>query len=638
MHLMEDDNTMAMRDATNKEDEPPRRVARSHKRRSKTAAFKGMMSDMSDRSFGSILGGRKGGRRETPCNSDIDLDSDSDTDASDGESSTVGIALPTSIQPIDESSKMRRRRRSGRSGDGDAMKNTSSRRKSNRSRDLSGMIPPMRRVRSGSSRMAMLGGRKSVSEEFADSEESSGVLQNASWGGRTPQRVTPGRSKSSSAMAMLGRGTGVMRNRDVPPKPGRKTELSPIARTPARAMSRAKLPALSLRSKSACSDIMEMQNALAAGANDAAPKRPTRNSADTAPKSPVRRTISGSSSLRRNMSATKALGSLASRSKSAASDLMAMQQALAGGISTTGLTRKPSMLSRRAVSREEPEQDPLFIELAKWNPREEEDRAKYDDVAVKRLLRRKPDAARAKYEFKLGGRGNLSVLRYPLSALVALGASVETIRAAVKACPEALRPSQDFRSTALHAACSTNTNLEVVKFLYSKYPNAVKDTTNYVYLPLHNACQAGLPEPCSLDLIKFLVDAYPEGLMTINKLGDTPVRTAQRNKHVLPEVLSYLEEETDRVFNMDENEVTRRSVLERQSWGSGQMNDDASRVAAILNQSLNGLNWTEHSSADNSSSELDASYRLKMNDTSEKSFDADEEGSCLLSTLPRLDE
>jgi Ankyrin repeats (many copies) len=249
--------------------------------------------------------------------------------------------------------------------------------------------------------------------------------------------------------------------------------------------------------------------------------------------------------------------------------------------------------------------EPLFVEMASWNPLDADDRARYDDAAVRRILTWNPDAARARYEVKLGGRGHLMVSRYPLSMLVALGASVETVRLATKACPAALHPSEEFRSTPLHTACTFNTSLEVVRYLYHKYPEAIKQTTNYVYLPIHNACQTGIPEPCSLEMIQFLVEAYPEGLMTINKLGDTPLRTAQRNKHITEVVLEYLQEETERVFSLEENENIRDEVVERQSWGSKQGSSFSSmKLNSLSSPDFSFTDWSRLSEAETSTQEI----------------------------------
>ena len=269
-----------------------------------------------------------------------------------------------------------------------------------------------------------------------------------------------------------------------------------------------------------------------------------------------------------------------------------MQKGLAGaaGRSTPGRSQSSILLGSRATPGREIECDELISDIVKWSPLDTEDRAKYEevDVTVKRLLRRKPDAVRAMYEFRLGGRGNPTVKRYPLSHLVAMGASEQVVRLAIKACPEALQPSKDFRSTALHSACSFNTSLEVVKCIYQKYPEAIKETTNYVFLPLHNACQTSTPEPCSLELVKFLVETYPSGLMTMNKLGDTPLRTAQRNESISKDVLDYLEQETQRVLSMAENATQKKSIEERQAWGSKEMRNSNSNRAVLDN--------TDHSS------------------------------------------
>lgn len=214
------------------------------------------------------------------------------------------------------------------------------------------------------------------------------------------------------------------------------------------------------------------------------------------------------------------------------------------------------------------EQDPVFFSMIKYNPMDAQERAKYDDLAVKKYIKRHPEALKAKYDFQVGGRGRLTVSRYPLSALVALGASLSVVRFAIKVNPSALEASKDFHSTALHTACSFNTDMKVVRYIYNKCPSAITETTKLVYLPLHNACQASKEETPMLEVIQFLVEEYPEGLMEINKLGDTPLRMAQRNSSMPKEVLELLEEETEKVFALEENSERLKCVRERQSWGS----------------------------------------------------------------------
>ena len=218
------------------------------------------------------------------------------------------------------------------------------------------------------------------------------------------------------------------------------------------------------------------------------------------------------------------------------------------------------------IKEEDLEQDSTFFGMICFNPSNSEELAQYNDCAVKKYIRRHPEAFKVTYDFQVGGRGRLTVARYPLYALVALGASLSTIKAAIKAHPAALKASKDFNSTVLHAACSVlKPDMDVVKYIYTKHPQAIRETTKLVYLPLHNACQTSVP---SFELVKFLVEEYPEGLMCITKLGDTPLRCAQRNKAMPEEILQFLEKETSRVFGLEENSALFETIQERQSWGS----------------------------------------------------------------------
>ena len=212
-------------------------------------------------------------------------------------------------------------------------------------------------------------------------------------------------------------------------------------------------------------------------------------------------------------------------------------------------------------------QDPKFFELIQLNPSDPQERAKFDEKQVKRYIRQNPGAVKAVYDFPVGGRGQQTVSRHPLSALVALGASRSLVKAAIKANPTALKACKDFGSTALHTACSFDTDMDVVRYLHEKHPQAIQGTTKLVFLPLHNACAKTNP---SLEMIQFLVQEYPKGLLAINKLGDTPVRTAQRNASASKEVLAYLEEETLKVSSLEENQDVWEEVSARQSWGSHQ--------------------------------------------------------------------
>lgn len=244
-------------------------------------------------------------------------------------------------------------------------------------------------------------------------------------------------------------------------------------------------------------------------------------------------------------------------------------------------TLKALGVRRRSSATKTFDQDPEFFSMINFDLTDAQDRANYDDIAVKKYIRRCPEALKAKYDFPVGGRSRLTISRYPLSTLVALGASLSTVKLAIKANHSALQASLDFQSTVLHTACSSApTNMDVVRYIYNKYPAAIRATTKLVFLPLHNACQAKQP---NLELVQFLVEEHPDALMAINKLGDTPLRTAQRNKDMQPEVLEFLNGETSQVFSLEENSEIYERVQTRQSWGRQDFSELA-RVATCATE------------------------------------------------------
>lgn len=352
--------------------------------------------------------------------------------------------------------------------------------------------------------------------------------------------------------------------------------------------------------KSACSDLAAMQLAL----GKVAVKTTVKTTA-LGVKTTARGVTGGSAAIMGGLRATK----------SACADLAEMQKALgvariagatiagaaSSGIST--IASGTSLSSNNSMMISEVEPDPMFVEMMQWNPLDPDDRAKYDDVNVRRQIRRNPDALKAKYNVQMG---RSTVIRSPLSTIIALGASLETVRAAIKAHPEGLRASSSLRTTPLHTACSFDTDILVVRYLYHKYPGAIASTTKHVFLPLHNACQMAEP---NLEMIKFLVECYPEGLTEINKLGDTPLRIAERNEATPEEVLEYLEVETERVFSQcEENELKRKDILARQSWGSKELILDALQMHmddtdhTTISTAL--LEESEHSTSEEFSSEF----------------------------------
>jgi len=193
--------------------------------------------------------------------------------------------------------------------------------------------------------------------------------------------------------------------------------------------------------------------------------------------------------------------------------------------------------------KEELEKDLDLLELIHHQPWKPEDRAKYDDDAVYWYANQHPKSFRVRYDFDKQNRGKIS--NFPLLRIVSLGASLRTVEAVVRAYPPALvKRHHQHRTSALHSACSYPSLFQVgvIQFLLEHNPGAVSQTNCHAFLPIHNACSAGLPSPIGLEAIQILVEAYPESIVQSNKLGDTPLQAARRNTKSLPDVICYLEE------------------------------------------------------------------------------------------------
>lgn len=466
--------------------------------------------------------------------------------------------------------------------------------KSNRSKS------PFRRTRSAVDTPTVLRNAKGeviTLDDYDDDDETSGRSGSAS-----PKRSNspPRRSVSSSVLlataSMLGTvAKGSITKADLSPRiPNKKSKSLDSPPSHPGGDNALRMPALGRGlSLGSAASIMALKRK---GTSSPSPDRdelPLRRSRSGRARGPLSR---GDSTLGRGLRATK----------SACSDLAAMQMAIGGAVVLGGgaavigglratksacadLADMPKSLgtSKNQKLPSEAQPDPLFEEMVTWNATDPEDRAKFDDAEVKRLIRRNPDALQAKYTVQVG---RFSTQRSALSTIVALGASLDTVRHAIKAHPAALKACNCFRSTPLHTAVSFNTDMLVVRYLYHKHPEAIKATTQHVFLPLHNACQKKNP---SLETIQFLVEEYPEGLTQINKLGDTPLRIAERNETTPLEVLQFLEEATERVFSQDDvTEKKRKEVEMRQSWGSKELRLMASKE--LLKEALGGVDGTDH--------------------------------------------
>lgn len=179
--------------------------------------------------------------------------------------------------------------------------------------------------------------------------------------------------------------------------------------------------------------------------------------------------------------------------------------------------------------------DPELLALLSLNAWVDDDRQRYDNEAVLRVMETNPSAACAKYEFESAGRGH--IIRYPLYRAVALGASLSVVTLMGNACPASIHEKGVFGNTALHSACAYQAPLETVSyFLNNMTPQEAGQRNKHGYTPLHNVCEYGAS---SLDVIVALVQKSPQTLTLKNKLGKTPYETAAA-KGANEEVLSLL--------------------------------------------------------------------------------------------------
>jgi len=72
-------------------------------------------------------------------------------------------------------------------------------------------------------------------------------------------------------------------------------------------------------------------------------------------------------------------------------------------------------------------------------------------------------------------------------------------------------------------------------------PESIQRTNKNAFLPIHNTCSATVPCTTTLPVIQLLIKVHPQAISQINKLGETPLKTAQRNSNCRHEVIQYLE-------------------------------------------------------------------------------------------------
>jgi len=93
------------------------------------------------------------------------------------------------------------------------------------------------------------------------------------------------------------------------------------------------------------------------------------------------------------------------------------------------------------------------------------------------------------------------------------------IKYLIEVAPSCVRTEDECERTPfLVASCNKNITLEVVQFLYNKYPEALRIPSESIgWLPIHKICQEKLIEGSSIEILRFMLDIDP-GL--VREMGD----------------------------------------------------------------------------------------------------------------------
>ena len=147
---------------------------------------------------------------------------------------------------------------------------------------------------------------------------------------------------------------------------------------------------------------------------------------------------------------------------------------------------------------------------------------------VELLLGFFPEIFCQSYEF-----GRVST-HYPLTELFALKAPFQLLQKVYDLCPKA---AVDTLQVAIRFGVIKNDNGSRLRWLLDRAPDAAKTLccSSHQVLPLHTLC---LNHDASLEAVKCVYEAYPEGLTKKNKNGNTPVHYAMRSSSL--RVVQYL--------------------------------------------------------------------------------------------------
>jgi len=112
------------------------------------------------------------------------------------------------------------------------------------------------------------------------------------------------------------------------------------------------------------------------------------------------------------------------------------------------------------------------------------------------------------------------------------GIPLETISYLIQLWPESIQVRDCWGYLPLHKACCNNNrqNADLIAFLIDKWPQAVREACPQTdALPLHLVCKAQQDAQVSLEVLKLLVEAWPDALLVQDQNGFLPLHYVCRN-------------------------------------------------------------------------------------------------------------
>jgi len=176
----------------------------------------------------------------------------------------------------------------------------------------------------------------------------------------------------------------------------------------------------------------------------------------------------------------------------------------------------------------------------------------------------------------------------PLHLACRCKAPPSVVEALLEANPAALHtPCEKYNMIPLHMACQHGASHAVIQLLLTT--EAAKAADEHGLLPLHLACTEGL----SVQVVEALLYAYPEGALTRDAKGFTPLVYIQASKHPHGKQISSLLTSTAIVTDAEEENL-RASLRSEQPVEDDENDDDLGVAPWPLSESPQSMGSALH--------------------------------------------